>query len=206
MNQNNGEISNNSEKKKVRGSIRVAVNFPLSFTPISEKEFGDIKDTFCAHTTSDREGRPSLRQDLPSLNDMEKEMEETLGQGFLQMWRLIDHKLNLIYSTLMKESFGEWEREGICVELGGWGLKLVDREGVVKSGDRLKMRISPLTYPPFSIVVLGTVQRAENKENEHGDPLCEAAVAFDTINRDDQEGLIAYLFKRQREIIRSGND
>lgn len=189
----------------MRDSIRVAVSFPLSYTPISEKEFESIKDSYCLHSTSDREGRPSQQQDLPPIKEMEREMEESLGRGFVQMWRLIDHKLNLIYSALTKERLEEWKRETTCIELSALGLKLLERNESIKSDGRLKMRISPFTYPPFSISVLGTIQRTEEKKDNHGDLLYKTAVVFDAINQDDQESLIAYLFKRQREIIRSGN-
>lgn len=193
-------------EKDMRDSLRVAVHFPLLFTSISKKEFESIKDSFCLHRTSDREGIPSPFQDASTIQMMERELEETLGPAFIQMWRLLNHKLDLIYATLSRGGPGEWQGEATCVELGGQGLKIADRSGVLEANQYLKLRISPLTYPPFSVEVLGKLQRTEKEEDENGAPVYKAAIEFEAINKDDQEALIAYLFKRQREIIRSGNE
>ncbi len=200
------EKENSAQNRQDRESNRVPVHFPLSYSPISAKEFKSIKDIYCAHSTSDREGRAALLQDISTIKVMEKEMEESLGPGFVKMWRLIDYKLNLIYAELNKERSGEWKQETVCKELGGRGMQLKEYEETFKTNDKLKLMISPPTYPPFSIAVLGTVKRVIEKKDDEGNPYYETAVAFDAINKDDQEILFGYLFKRQREIIRSGNE
>lgn len=190
----------------MRDSLRVAVHFPLLFTTLSEKEFESIKDSFCFHRTSDREGIPSPVQDVYTIQTMEQELENSFGHAFVHMWRLLNNKLDLIYSTISRAGLEEWKCKATCVELGGQGLKMTETGGALEANQYLKLRISPHTYPPFAVEVLGRIQRLEKTEGENGNNSYEAAVVFEAINRDDQEALIAYLFKRQREIIRSGNE
>lgn len=193
-----------SKKEEMRDSLRVAVHFPLLFTPLSEKEYGSIKDSFCFHRTSDREGIPSPVQDVYSIQTMEQELENSFGHAFVHMWRLLNNKLDLIYSTISRAGLEEWKGKATCIELGGQGLKMTEMGGALETDQYLKLRISPHTYPTFAVEVLGKIQRVEKKED--GNSVYEAAVVFEAINRDDQEALIAYLFKRQREIIRSANE
>lgn len=195
-----------NKKEEMRDSIRVKVHFPLPYSLITEEEFLSIKDTFCLHRTSDREGLPAPLQTASDQGFMERNMEETLGPGFVQMWKLLDQKLDLIYSALTGKKQEGWEHEAVCVEVGGLSIKFLSADTALHPGCRLKLRISPPTFPPFSMVVLGTAQRVKKKEDDQGRPCSEIAAVFDVINKDEQEGLYAYLFKRQREIIRSGND
>lgn len=191
------------KKEERRDSIRVRVHFPLPYSLIEEEEFFSIKDTYCQHRTSDRDGLPAAFQSSIEQSSMERNMEENLGPGFVQMWKILDQKIDMLCSALAAKKVEGWEKEALCMELGGMSLKLREKETALSPGRRLKLRISPPTFPPFSITALGSVERVEEKNDENGRPFSESVVVFDVINKDDQEGLFAYLFRRQREIIRS---
>lgn len=191
------------KKEERRESIRVRVHFPLPYSLIEEEEFFSIKDTYCQHRTSDRDGLPAPFQSSVEQSSMERNMEENLGHGFVQMWKIMNQKIDMICSALAAKKVEGWEKEALCVELGGMSLKLREKAASLTPGRRLKLRISPPIFPPFSIAVLGSVERVEEKNDETGRPFFESVVVFDVINKDDQESIYAYLFKRQREIIRS---
>ena len=192
-----------NKKEERRESIRVRVHFPLSYALIEEEDFFSIKDTYCQHRTSDRDGLPAPFQSSLEQSAMERNMEENLGSGFVQMWKILDQKIDMICSALAAKKVEGWGKEALCMELGGMSLKLREPEASLSPGRRLKLRISPPTFPPFSIAVLGSVERVEEKNDDTGRPFFDSVVVFDVINKDDQEGLFGYLFKRQREIIRS---
>jgi len=190
---------------EMRDSIRMPVYFPLSYALLSDREYQTLKNSFCLHRTSDREGVPSPLDEAIDIRIMERAMEESIGRPFVQMWQLINRKLDLIYATLSKGASLEWKGRATCVEIGGRGLKMRGNTGELKRNQWLKLRISPLTYPAFSIEAIGKAQRVGKKEDTPHGPLYTTAVQFDVINEDDRELLISYLFKRQREVIRSGH-
>ncbi len=182
-----------NESSQMRGSVRVDVSFPVSFDLVSENDYEKIKNVIVSHRTGDREG------DLMPLLGVEE--LESLDITVAKIWLSMNSKLDYIIKLLKQSGEGVEEKEGLCKDISGKGIKMIFK-GNLSAGQCIHLRIHPPTFPPLSVVALGRILRAERtalcREGE-----IETAVEFDTIHEDDREEIISYVFKRQREMLRA---
>lgn len=182
-----------SESSQMRGSVRVDVSFPVSFDLVSENDYEKIKNVIVSHRTGDREG------DLMPLLGVEE--LESLDITVAKIWLSMNSKLDYIIKLLKQRVEGVEEKEGLCKDISGKGIKMIYK-GNLSAGQCIHLRIHPLTFPPLSVVALGRILRAE-RTALCGEGEIETAVEFDTIHEDDREEIISYVFKRQRELLRA---
>jgi hypothetical protein len=182
-----------SEGSQLRNHVRVDVSFPVSFDLVGEDDYEKIKNAIISHRTGDREG------DLMPLLGVEE--LESLDITVAKIWLSMNSKLDYIVKLLKQKGEGAEEKEGICKDISGKGIKMIYK-GNLSMGQCIHLRIHPPTFPPLSVVALGKILRAEKtaicREGE-----IEAAVEFDAIHEDDREEIISYVFKRQRELLRA---
>lgn len=182
-----------NESSQMRGSVRVDVSFPVAFDLVSENDYEKIKNVIVSHRTGDREG------DLMPLLGVEE--LESLDITVAKIWLSMNSKLDYIIKLLKQSGEGVEEKEGLCKDISGKGIKMIYK-GNLSAGQCIHLRIHPPTFPPLSVVALGRILRAERtalcREGE-----IETAVEFDTIHEDDREEIISYVFKRQRELLRA---
>jgi len=187
------ETNSANESSQMRGSVRVDVSFPVSFDLVSENDYEKIKNVIVSHRTGDREG------DLMPLLGVEE--LESLDITVAKIWLSMNSKLDYIIKLLKQSGEGVEEKEGLCKDISGKGIKMIYK-GNLSAGQCIHLRIHPPTFPPLSVVALGRILRAERtalcREGE-----IETAVEFDTIHEDDREEIISYVFKRQRELLRA---
>ena len=187
------ETNSANESSQMRGSVRVDVSFPVSFDLVSENDYEKIKNVIVSHRTGDREG------DLMPLLGVEE--LESLYITVAKIWLSMNSKLDYIIKLLKQSGEGVEEKEGLCKDISGKGIKMIYK-GNLSAGQCIHLRIHPPTFPPLSVVALGKILRAERtalcREGE-----IETAVEFDTIHEDDREEIISYVFKRQRELLRA---
>ena len=187
------ETNSANESAQIRGSVRVEVSFPVSFDLVSENDYEKIKNVIVSHRTGDREG------DLMPLLGVEE--LESLDITVAKIWLSMNSKLDYIIKLLKQSGEGVEEKEGLCKDISGKGIKMIYK-GNLSAGQCIHLRIHPPTFPPLSVVALGKILRAERtaicREGE-----IETAVEFDTIHEDDREEIISYVFKRQRELLRA---
>jgi len=187
------ETNSANESSQMRGSVRVDVSFPVSFDLVNENDYEKIKNVIVSHRTGDREG------DLMPLLGVEE--LESLDITVAKIWLSMNSKLDYIIKLLKQSGEGVEEKEGLCKDISGKGIKMIYK-GNLSAGQCIHLRIHPPTFPPLSVVALGRILRAERtalcREGE-----IETAVEFDTIHEDDREEIISYVFKRQRELLRA---
>ena len=181
------------EGSQLRDHVRADVSFPVSFDFVSENDYEKIKNVIVSHRTGDREG------DLMPLLGVEE--LESLDVTVAKIWLAMNSKLDYIIKLLKKRGEGEEEKEGVCKDISGKGIKMVYK-GNLSAGQCIQLRIHPPTFPPFSVVAIGKILRAE-KSAACGEGEVEAAVEFDVIHEDDREEIISYVFTRQRELLRA---
>ncbi len=187
------ETNSANESSQMRGSVRVDVSFPVSFDLVSKNDYEKIKNVIVSHRTGDREG------DLMPLLGVEE--LESLDITVAKIWLSMNSKLDYIIKLLKQRGEGVEEKEGLCKDISGKGIKMIYK-GNLSAGQCIHLRIHPPTFPPLSVVAIGRILRAEKtalcREGE-----IETAVEFDTIHEDDREEIISYVFKRQRELLRA---
>lgn len=156
------------------------------------------------HRTSDRFGLPQPSEEYPT--DPAKFQDFHDAPDIIRkMWLSIDQKLDsLIRHIGNKEAILKNSEKGFVTRLSRSSAQL-KTENRLKDGDRLLIRLSPPTFPPFTIDIAGRVSGIDGPDRgQTGQNLYR--IEFVAINIDDRELLISYLFKRQREILREHSD
>ncbi|MBI3599292.1 MAG: PilZ domain-containing protein [Nitrospinae bacterium] len=187
------ETNSANESTQMRDSVRVDVSFPVTFTLVNEKDYEDLKNFILSHRTGDREGDITPYFGAGEL--------ESLDPTLVKIWLSMNSKLDYVINILRRNETGGKEKEGLCKDISGKGIKMLYK-GDLSAGQYIQLRIHPPTFPPFTIIAVGKVLRAEKSalctENE-----IEAAIEFDAIHGDDREEIVSYVFKRQRELLRA---
>jgi hypothetical protein len=190
-------IRDNPVESSGREAVRVGTSFAVEFKRLDEKDLPDVEEEITSHRTNDRLGLPPPQAELPADMDNLRDYQETTPH-IMRMWISIDQKLN----ALMKIVGGKAHKipgasEGIVKNISAKGIKM-KTDSELKQGEYLMLRISPPTFPSFTLDAVGKVLGMD-AETEDGRLY---KVVFIALNPDDREILIAYVFKRQREILR----
>ena len=181
-----------------RGAVRVDTSFKIEFRHLPESELHDIVQEITSHRTNDRLGYPPPESDLPAELDNLKDYQETTSQ-VMKMWVSIEQKLNVLIKLAGDKAHGiPNAKNGIVKDISAKGL-MMKTEAELDEGEHLMLRISPPTFPSFILDAVGKVLSC----NTAGKGVRNCKVEFTALNPDDREILIAYVFKRQREILRS---
>jgi c-di-GMP-binding flagellar brake protein YcgR len=83
-----------------------------------------------------------------------------------------------------------------CIDLSGGGM-LLRSPRCLTTGELLEVLVPLPTASPATVRILATVVR----ESKATDSLQDTAVTFSTINDEDREQIIAYVFQRERHIL-----
>ena len=191
-----------NSKQSGREAVRVETSFIFEFRLLDGGEVADCEKEIANHRTNERLGLPqSSQSELPSeLNNL-KDYQETAPQQ-MKMWISIEQKLDALLKLVGQKTHQIPDsKEGIVKDLSSKGVK-IKTDVDLKKGDRLMMRLSPPTFPSFTIDVVGKV--VGSKTDKEGGSFF--MVETTALNPDDREILIAYVFKRQREILRQRLD
>ena len=176
----------------------MGTSFAVEFKRVSENELHDIVEEITSHRTNDRLGYPPPETELPADLDNLRDYQETTPH-IMNMWVSIDQKLNVLMKLAGDKAHGIPNAEkGIVKDISAKGVKM-KTEAALNKGEYLMLRISPPTFPSFILDAVGKVLSTDPA----GKGARHCKVEFTALNPDDRETLIAYVFKRQREILRS---
>lgn len=188
-------IKESFEKKGIadRNLARVEVSFPAQFVPISEEEFKSLKDIYVSTPTRERSGRgggaPRAQADASG----------TMTAAIFERLDKIEEKLDLliIAAGMEAEKSRTPAMEIVKVnDLSGSGVRM-SSQMAVSEGWYLKLTFNLPGAQPFYIETLARVIRS-GSQNRFG--YFESACQFEAICEEDQDRIIAYVFRRQREL------
>lgn len=182
-----------------RQDVRVKVYFPIRWTGALDP--GDLAEEIRSHRSCDRfTTPPTAFTDLPTdLADLTEFQE--MSPHIYSMWMSIERRLDHVIRLLSQKVFDAPEMErGYCLNLsaGGALLRLMEKP---ERGQKLLVRMNPPTFPLFILEIIAVAKSVAPDAEKGGGWL--VSVEFEAINDQDREDLITYIFKRQREILRS---
>lgn len=186
-----------STKHIKRDAVRVEVSFLAEFVTVNEDTIAETIEEVKGHCTSDRLGIPPPGEGMPS--DL-KELQDfqNISSSLMKMWQSIDNKLDALMKIVGNESHKlEGADSAIVKNISCKGLKLKS-DTILGEGKFLLIRVSPPTFPSFTVDVVAKIIESGTDDNDGN----WAHVEFRALNVDDEEILITYIFKRQREILR----
>ena len=198
--------NNYSENRK---SARIPDSFQIHYKMITQKEYEKLSTFYINRRTANRPASKRYEADALALDWISLENETGYNPFLVQLLSYIDKKMDMILfrqEEILKhltpsEQKGSINDTGECIDISGTGLNILTDQNLKKE-TILELLIEPIIYPPVHIVTLGKVLRtkATRKKERSG---FEVSVRFTSINEDDREELIKYIFKRQRELISS---
>jgi hypothetical protein len=115
--------------------------------------------------------------------------------------RMLDRKLDVILDLLSGPNGDEaYTRRCVDLEISGSGLKFLS-DVPLKEGAYVEFKVILPVSPHPKVTALCQVVRAENHRVGQN-PLWGIAMKFLTINEEDRDLLINYIFRKEREQIR----
>lgn len=177
-----------------RSYTRVPVSFPVRFMPVSKEEAERLRRDYAQRSSRERgetvaPAAPGASQATPG----------TVSAAILSQLERIERKLDRLLSA--QAAGGDQDKEkgleaGQCIDLSGSGILFTSKWAMGK-GWYLKLVVDIPEPQGFSVVALGRVVRVDQ---EAAGGLYVTACQFDSIHEEDREELIAYVFKRHREL------
>ena len=187
-----------------RSYTRVPVSFPVRFMPVSKEEAEQLRKVYVQRPSRERGETVSLAAPhAPS----SQATPGTVSAAILSQLERIERKLDRLLSTQAPGGDQGKEKsleEAQCIDLSGSGILFTSKWAMGK-GWFLKLVVDAPEPQGFSVVALGRVVRVDQEPNSN---LYVTACQFDSIHEEDREELIAYIFKRHRELaqMRRGQD
>ena len=178
-----------------RSYVRGNFSFKIKFKTMTSDEY--------EAQLSSREPNVSLFQEGPGLAAVDKAQgaDMSVDASLMNYMVRIDEKLDLILELLTKDNEAEGPLEqGIGVNISGSGMNImVDQP--VETGQIIHSKIYLSRIPIVFLEVFGEVVRL-SKINECGKNLYSLGVRFLDLSVNDQERIIAMVFKSQRGDLR----
>ena len=181
-----------------RAHLRMDVMVLLQHRKLTTEEYGDIGEVNL-HEGGEELSTQSFSLQ-PFMEDKEREEEEgNIDPFILNALIDINLKLNLIFTMLAAE--GEtsiFAQKPIEVNLSEGGIGFIIGEQV-KKGDILELKILLPIFPIAIIRAWGRVVRSTplSKDNH------SVGVEYIKVKEEDQDKIVHYLFKKQRESLRN---
>ena len=185
-----------AEKKGyVRAHMRMDVTILLQYRKLTLQEYEDIlENNFACGEESSSESF-SLQ---PFMEEKEKEKAaEHVDPFVINSLIDINTKLSLVLSMLSREETCIFTQQPMEANLSEGGIGFAMKEEV-EEGQFLEMEILMPSFPTAVMKVWGKVVRT-NPLPEGG---YRVGVEYTHIEEDDQDRIVRYLFKKQREILR----
>lgn len=186
-----------------RQYARTEEEFPIEYTPISKEEYARLSPDYARWRTADRGETPlnpeSFLETLRAKGAEPRELE--LLRQVARMFGIVERKVDRLLSLMDKKgSPGEMEK-GTCRDLSGSGMRFSCQWPLTK-GWLIKVVIPLPPLHPVTVSALAEVVDSRPAAQPSGSEPHDVAVRFVSIHEDDREELIAYSFKRQRELAR----
>ena len=184
-----------------REYFRVGIRLPVEFRTISYDEYLNLENVIkCSATQiADSVNEFGFLRDMIANDDVAPKKK---GQIYAYV-RMIDKKLDMILDLLARSKNEKtYTKRHIDVNIGGAGVRFIsDVELSVGAYVELKIILPILPYP--KITALCQVTRSRNVTRADEVANWEVALKFLTINENDRDLLINYVFARERESVRN---
>ncbi len=175
-----------------RKEFRVDDMIPLRDSPLTKGEFEEKRAKISNKSRQSAMLQNMLGQDLFG-NDARDRLNPELSEAMSKL----DAKLNyLIAGNLMHDAM-EDNLEERPVNLSCTGAAFVPSEPYAK-GMYIELKLMLATFPPTPMELLGEVMWVRKKKS--GEPFI--GMKFHFRNREEEDAMAKYIFKRSREMIR----
>ena len=181
--------------KEKRSYVRGDFSFKVKFRIMTPEEYETAKGT------GDQILSPDKGICIDS-NDINRREEEIYPNACMIDFLLrMDEKLDQILAMLSKDAEDKGRlNQGIGTNLSGTGMNIMT-DKPVEPGKIINTNFVLLRFPLVFIDVFGEVLRV-TPVDEDGKTLYHIGVKFLDLDQNDRERIIAWVFQRQREIIR----
>jgi c-di-GMP-binding flagellar brake protein YcgR len=185
------------EHTERREYFRVKDRLPIEYRVIDEKEYSRLENVIKYNPTRiiDKVNEMYFLRKIVTKDEKEKDQI----YGYLQ---ILDKKLDIILELLRKSREDELYTSAYCeVNMSGAGIQFLSGAPLLAKGALVELRIILPIFPYPKISSLCRVVR----ENDHTvEEAAQPGVAleFMTINEEDRDLLISYVFTKEREYLR----
>jgi hypothetical protein len=184
------------EKSENREYFRLEVRLPIKFRRISHEEYINLENTVKYGSTQiiDKVNEMHFLKEIVSKDEQEKEQMHV----YIKM---INNKLDRILDLLYKsKDDGLYLSRYIDINISGAGIRFTT-DVDLHADEYVELKII-LPIPPYpKITSLCKVARS-NACEVNGIANWETALTFTTINEDDRDLLINFIFMKERELLR----
>jgi hypothetical protein len=191
------------ESGQKRTAARTEERFPVEFERVSEAEARGFERAFLAKRTAEREavagpGGDDLSDQFSAMGATQAQLQ--MFQQTVRLIRQLEDKVDQLYAAVIGKPVSQAKRQkAMCVDLSSGGMRFIT--GVpLNKGEHLKILIPLPPLHPVTVNAIGKVVKNTEVRLASGKKACEAAIQFTAINEQDQEEIVAYSFKRQREM------
>ncbi len=186
-----------------REYARTEEEFAIEYTPLSKEEYARLSPDYDRWRTSERGESPmnpeSFLEALRAKGGGPQELE--LLRQVARMFSLVERKLDQLLRLVDKRtSSGEME-SGTCRDLSGSGMRFSCQWPLTK-GWLLRVVVPLPPLHPVTVSALAEVVESRPSAAASSTEPYDVAVRFTNIHEQDREEIIAYNFKRQRELAR----
>ena len=185
---------------QARNAARTAERFSIEYEVITDKEVQLLKPMYLEARTSERPDGPAGAGGADAFSAMgvppaQIMMYQATMRAFKQLEDKLDDVLKAMGATLADQ---KKLNKAMCVDISSGGMRMIAAQKV-KRGTLLRLVLTLPPLHPVIIVAVGKIVKASPIRLPSGKRALETAIAFEVINEDDREELIAYSFKRQRQ-------
>ncbi len=189
-----------------RNHLRVNAFLVFSYHEVPNETYLQKRSKYIQHMTSDQDGY--LFTAMRSSGE-ELESHSNIPVELINEIHSIHRKLDFIIKIMgTPEKDNLFKKEPSEINISGSGVRFCSEE-LFKPGVYLDIK---LLLPISSGVIVETVgqvvrcTKLSDNDMAAGHAQYDIAVKFSAINEDDREFIIRYVFKRQRELLRSEDE
>jgi hypothetical protein len=180
------------ETMERRLNTRVEDYFSISYRVITREQYDTLERVY-GTTPSKEWGVPELRMPRPDL----AAAHDPLMAVITDLVKKVDRILEVLnHNRSSENASGQSYEKATCMDLSGSGMRLRGTRRL-KTGELIEMFVPLPTTSAATVRLLATVVRDTESVGE----VLDTAVSFSTINDEDREQIIAYVFQRERQIL-----
>ncbi|MEK6711841.1 MAG: PilZ domain-containing protein [Nitrospinota bacterium] len=192
------------ETGQKRTAARTEERFPVEFERIPEAEARSLERSYTAKRTAEREdlagaaGADDVGDQFNALGATQAQIQ--MFQQTVRLIRQLEQKVDQLHAAVTGTPLTQVKRQkAMCVDLSSGGMRFIAGVPLAK-GDHLKIVIPLPPLHPVVVSAIGKVVKISEVRLASGKKACEAAIQFLAIHEGDQEEIVAYSFKRQRQV------
>ncbi len=186
------------ERNDNREYYRIEDRISIKFRKISEEEFNLIE-----HSIRYAPANSFISQDeIPIIKELEADEQKKKDPLFTYI-KIIERKLDTILEYLSEniDSSKQYITRYLKVNISGSGIRFIT-DVDINEGDYVELIIILPIFPHSRISILCKVLRSIKYEQDNR-TLNDIALQYITINENNRDMLIKYIFMKEREMLRN---